>query len=101
MYVDSIRTRSIAKTIFIGLGDISIIQEFGGEFFFRRNYNVNDYKTDAIFHKDVLQSWVDFRNDLSTKLPMSKTTIWTQRFIKVDSNYFKARIVLCNKLQFV
>ena len=83
-----------------------LLKDFGGEFLFSCNYDVEECNISSKFYKEFLQWWADFRELFSTKSPMSKYKIWNNKDIKIDNksiyypNYVKAGILLCHHLQF-
>ena len=83
-----------------------LLQDFGGEFLFSCNYDVEECKIFSKFYNELLQWWADFRESFSTKPPMSKNIIWNNKDIKIDNksiyypNYVKAGILFCHHLQF-
>ena len=83
-----------------------LLEDFGGKFLFRCNYDVKDDKTYSKFYNELLQWWADFRASFSTKPPQSESIIWNNKNIKIDGkplyypNYVKAGILFCHHLQF-
>ena len=51
------------------------IKDFGGEFLFSCNYDVEECKIYSKFYNEFLQWWADFRGSFSSKPPMSKRKI--------------------------
>ena len=83
-----------------------LLKDFGGEFLFSCNYDVEECNISSKFYNEFLQWWTDFRELFSTKPPMSKYIIWNNKDIKIDNksiyypNYVKDGILLCHHLQF-
>ena len=83
-----------------------LLKDFGGEFLFSCNYDVEECKIYSKFCNEFLQWWADFRHFFSTKPPMSKYIIWNNKGIKIDNKsiYYpadvKAGILFCHHLQF-
>ena len=62
-----------------------LLQDFGGEFLFSCNYDVEECKIFSKFYNELLQWWADFRESFSTKPPMSKNIIWNNKDINIDN----------------
>ena len=83
-----------------------LLKDFGGEFLFSCNYDVEECKIYSKFCNEFLQWWADFRHSFSTKPPMSKYIIWNNKGIKIDNKSIhyptdvKAGILFCHHLQF-
>ena len=82
-----------------------LLKDFGGEFVFSCNYDVEECKIYSQFYNE-LQWWADFRESFSRKPPMSNCIIWNNKGIKIDNksiycpNEVKAGILFCHHLQF-
>lgn len=56
-----------------------LLENYGGIFLFRCNYDVKDYNIHSTFHSEFLQWWADFRNVFSTKPLISESIIWNNK----------------------
>ena len=83
-----------------------LLKDFGGEFLFSYNYDVEECKNYSKFYNERLQWWADFRESFSTKPPMSNYIIWNNKDIKIDNksiyypNYVKAATI-CNLIKII
>ena len=81
-----------------------LLEDFGGKFLFRCNYNVKEYNINSTFYKELLLWWADFRADFSTTPPISDSIIWNNKNIKIDHktiyypHYVKAGILTCQHM---
>ena len=82
-----------------------LLKDFGGEFLFSCNYDVEECKIHSKFY-ELLQWWAVFRESFCTKPPISKYIIGYNKDINIDNksiyypNYVNAGILFCHHLQF-
>ena len=83
-----------------------LLEDFGGRFLFKCNYDANEYNINSVFYNELLQWWADLRADFSTKPPISECIIWNSKNIKIDGktiyypHYVKAGILICKHMLF-
>ena len=61
-----------------------ILNSFGSPFLFHCNYNIKDLTISSQFYTELLQWWVDFRDELSAE-KLWHNVIWNNKDIRIDN----------------